>query len=776
MSNKKYQNKLKVLSTLSLASTDAREDTLASIVLSTLVDVGEVEKRQLLRQVEKKFNFTPFQQEVESIIEKLEEEERLEVSNGTLYISNDEKNNFKSKELELNEKDKSRYKNFKNFLVNENNLNLEDDDIKKLWHCFIEYLYDNFYDYGEAALNRLHPFLESNLEFEENKHLEEALNKLNDEKLNDAFKLAVKSFPDYASQDDIDFLNDLAQKTLSFTSLGIDPKLSDVAIDISLVDWFLYLDTNILYSLLDLHYHYENQSSKALTDLINDNKSHLNITLRYSEMTKKELLAKKEDFKHLDKDLSDSGIKAALKSKKLDEFSKQYYNDLLQDRDSSLHPSKIVELSQEILKKRDVDIARNQKRLENLGEDYLNEKIQEYHRFIDQKNDFRQEFCEKRGLKFNPIYKSEKQIEHDIYLRELILDLRFSEKRKNEDKELDFNTLKYFGLTLDRLLIEFDTHQINKFQDEKSFPVFFKPSYLLNKLYRLLPIQTNDYKKAFIKAITTKGFNNESSKSRDVIRIIKYLNKIGINDEKIIFNLVSKDLFLEQYSDLKNNEDDQLKNFFESELNKQFRTKEEELRKTKVELNKKNNIANNATQKTNELQQKSDQLSSDLKLYKNSLNKLNTRIEKLKTNVEKPSSQIDLDFDKSDEIQKLKKSNNETQREFKNELNKRAKNFREQEVKKWQKQLLWHLIWILPFTTFIIIFIVNTKAFINDDDFELDFTSIRIVLGVFLLILDGYFIQLIKFRFIDEKNISEKRDKFELPDDLQSKLNRFQDT
>jgi hypothetical protein len=77
--------------------------------------------------------------------------------------------------------------------------------------------------------------------------------------------------------------------------LGIDPKLASNNLENSLVDWILYLDTNVLYSLLNLHANPENEACKALIHLIKENKKHIKIVLRYSELTKKELNAKKDD-------------------------------------------------------------------------------------------------------------------------------------------------------------------------------------------------------------------------------------------------------------------------------------------------------------------------------------------------------------------------------------------------------------------------------------------------------------------------------------------------
>lgn len=766
-----YYERIKVLSTLSLAATDAREDTLASVIVSTLNEIGKIEKGLLTSLIEDNFGFKPYLEEVNVLLKKLDKEGKIEFRDGQLNLTENERAEIKSLEIEARDKDKARFNNFKDFIENEGFESLDGQQIRKLWAAFLEYLYINFFDYGEDALKRLHPNISYDKEFKENEdYLQAAYKKLKDKKLNPIFKIAIDKFPDYASQDDIDFLNDLAQKTLSFASLGIDPKLTEAALDISLVDWVLYLDTNVLYSILNLHFHPENEATKALINLINSNKEHLNVTLRYSELTKKELRSKKDEFNQLNEKLTDSGIRAAVNSNRLDEFSKQYYEGLLNNRDETLHPSKVIEISSSILVNSKIDIARNSKRLEHLGEDYLNEKIQEYRRYIDQKNDYKEDFYKSKGLQFHNIYKSDKQITHDISLRELIFDLRHSVKKKSATKELDFNSIKYFGLTLDSLLIDYDIHQIRQYEDERSFPVFFKPSYLLNRLVRILPVQTSDYKKAFLKAVTSRGFNKDARKSRDVLKIINYLKSQGIDDEKVIQNLISKDLFLEKYSQYEDKSEKEVEEFFESELNKQFSKKQKELEVTRERLFERDTVATTATEKTKKLESKKTELESDVEIFKRALTKLKFDFRKLEKNIDTSKSQISINFEAEESKRELESSRSEldeTQRQLLSQYELEANKFKISKLKTWQKKIWWNLIWVIPFTIFILTIIINPKVVSLP---IIDRTAVRVVLGFLLLIIDGIFIRLINARYWDENNKSKKKENLEIPAELQSKI------
>jgi len=261
--------------------------------------------------------------------------------------------------------------------------------------------------------------------------------------------------------------------------------------------------------------------------------------------------------------MSDSSIKALLKTEKLDDFSSKFYQDLLEKRESTIHPSKVIELSQRTLKTDMVEIGRTGKRLEKIGNDYIDSRIVDYYKFIENKNRVKEEFCVEKGVKFNEIYRSERQVRHDVSLREIVLDSR----KIKEGEELTLNNAKYFALTLDGLLISYDKYNVKNYSDERSFPVFFKPSYLLNKLVKVLPIKTVDYKKAFIKAITTKGFYKNTRKSDDILKIVNYLKSKGINDEKVIYNLISEDIFLEKFREKSTDSSFNQGEFIESRLN-----------------------------------------------------------------------------------------------------------------------------------------------------------------------------------------------------------------
>ena len=73
------------------------------------------------------------------------------------------------------------------------------------------------------------------------------------------------------------------------------------------------------------------------------------------------------------------------------------------------------------------------------------------------------------------------------------------------------NTAKYFGVTLDKTLIKFDSYQIRKKAVGVIIPTFFKPSILLKKLLKQAPLKTKEnYLRAFVSTISTPAIDDNN--------------------------------------------------------------------------------------------------------------------------------------------------------------------------------------------------------------------------------------------------------------------------
>ena len=163
------------------------------------------------------------------------------------------------------------------------------------------------------------------------------------------------------------------------------------------------------------------------------------------------------------------------------------------DNPDSLHPSQIIDTAERVINQAfNINIFNS--KFEQIPEEKIDEGIIEFERFIQIKNDAR---SERNG--FEPIYKHPKQIWHDILLREAIEWLR---EQENPNQVNTFAGLKYLGVTLDKLLIAFDKNQLLR-ETGRTISNFYTPSFLLERIHKFSPVETDDYKRAFIAGIAS---------------------------------------------------------------------------------------------------------------------------------------------------------------------------------------------------------------------------------------------------------------------------------
>lgn len=766
----RMKDHIKILSTLSLASSDTREDTLTSVIIRTIeFSKFSLKKELLSEKIKEYFEFEPYKSELENIIGKLIKDGEIINTDGVLSISKDQVEVLKSNDLTLSDNDKKRFLNFKSFIQDDLESKIEVADIKLLWQHFLNYLYNCFFEYGQEALKTLHP----HINFEDDEGFESlaitSINKLRKEReeLTEIFQKVIEYFPNYASEEDLEFLVQLAQKTSSFSSLGIDPSLLNSGLENDLIDWTLYLDTNVLYSLLDLHSHPETDATKALIQLIHDNSDIIKIKLRYSEFTYKEFKNKRQEFDLIDAKMSSPAIKALLKSGKIDNFTEQFYRSLLKNP-NTLHPSEVLEISQVELNDNNIKIGRNAKRVENIGEDYINSQISDYFKYIDERNAIKEEFCNKNNTPFFPITKSESQVRHDVVLREL---LRNSRKIKEGDK-LTMNNIKFFGLTLDSMLISYDRSKTRDYYDEDTYPIFFKPSFLLNKLTRTLPVQTQNYKKAFVKAITTKGFHKNGKKSRDILKLVNYLKTKGIDNTDVIYNIISEDLFLDKLKAGNKSDDFDQEEFISSEINRQFEEAQKNLEIANTSLEE-TTIKKQLTEEENTQLQKKQKEASDLvSQYEKALKSLNTKIKKVESR-RFYVNQHTLDFDAADESQKIKKENESLKSQLRSQVEEEIEDYKDIQIRKWQKKVWWNLFWVIPLIVFVLLILVPNEL-LHIQETTKNKRQIDNIIKVSVMLLTLFFTGLVWYRYFNESAMNNKRNNLRIPKKMKDKLSEFQ--
>ena len=188
---------IKVLSTLSLAASDTREDTLTSVLINTVFQAERIKKADLIAGIQELYGFEPYKDEVMQLFEKLVDDDRItKESNEEFVLSESEVKRFQEADLLLKDKEKSRFNNFKSFL-DEIDANVETSQAKLIWATFVEYLYNNFYEFGEDALKRFHPHIrKQNIENNDLDFFQVAYLKLKEEKLCKLFKQTVEKFSD----------------------------------------------------------------------------------------------------------------------------------------------------------------------------------------------------------------------------------------------------------------------------------------------------------------------------------------------------------------------------------------------------------------------------------------------------------------------------------------------------------------------------------------------------------------------------------------------------
>ena len=766
----KIQDHINILSTLSLASSDTREDTLASVIIRTIeLSENGLQRELLSKEINENFEFEPYKSELEAIVNKLIGDGQISLKDGTLSLSEEKAALVKSNDLNLTDSDKKRFQNFKSFIQDDLESKIEPGDIKLLWQHFLNYLYNCFFEYGQEALKTLHP----HINFENDEGFESiaitAINHLKEERedLTGIFQKAIELFPNYASEEDLAFLVQLAQKTSSFSSLGINPSLLSSGLENDLIDWTLYLDTNVLYSLLDLHSHPESEASKALIQLIHDNSEMIKIKLRYSEFTYRELKNKQQDFKLLDAKMSSPAIGALLKSGKVDSFSEQFYRKLLEDP-NTLHPSEVVELSQTELNASKIKIGRNAKRVENIGENFINAQISDYFKYIEDRNVVKEEFCKKTGTNYYPIFKSEAQVRHDVTLRELLRDSR----KIKEGQKLTMNNVKFFGLTLDSMLIGFDRSKTKDYHDEDTYPIFFKPSFLLDKLTRILPVQTKDYKKAFVKALTTKGFHRNGKKSRDVLKLVNYLKERGIDNTDVIYNIISEDLFLDKLSASQKSQDFNQDEFISSELNRQFEEAQKKLKDANVNLNATAEKSISTEKQNVQLKKDQEHAFQLVGQYESAIKTLQGKIKKVE-NKTVNAPQSSLDFDAAEERQSLSIQNRKLKLQVKSQIEEDIENHKDEQLKKWQNKVWWNLIWVIPVIIIVpLLFIPSSWFYIKETDDNKRFLDIIVKFLGFVLVL--FFSGLVWYRFLNETAKNKRRENTRTPRELKDRLKELE--
>jgi len=614
----------RIIQILSLVGSDTRTESISKLIeYILLISNSYLDKHELKEYINLEFNIELDEQGFEEALQYLLDKGRARIEKNYFILEDDIKDELKLELANYEKEQLNLYKDF-NLIINDisGGEKITEDDRKKVFSIFLNYLYECFYSFGRYTIDFFKSG-EKNNEVNRAQLVSSAISKIENKEIVPVFKEFLKIYPNKLTSDQISYLEQLAERSENFFSLGLSKEMSEHLKDLNIIDWTLYLDTNFLYSVLDLREHPENEACKQIIKLVKENKQLFKIKFKYLPETFDELKKTKTELEeNLSKQFySKSQINALLKSGNIDSFSESYLKKMHQFGAQTPHPADLISKATTILKESyGIEVDRKEYKSINLESEHFRQLISDFKGFESIRNEARKE----KNLQGYQI-KDIPQLDHDLYLREIVISLR-------NYKAIVLNDVKYFGVTLDRKLIDFDKYQIRKETKVSDYiiPTFFLPSFLLSRLTKFLPVKTDDYKRAFIKAIASPVFSNKATRfsSQTSIKTVAYFNAMGIDNERLMLNFITDDHFLKEFS-TKNSNPDELKTFVESTLGKKFTELEDREKNLTKEIEKFHKIVSDKEKivKENDLEiqklnARRDQLVSDISIFKKEISKL----------------------------------------------------------------------------------------------------------------------------------------------------------
>lgn len=576
----------RIISALYFAKSDNREKMLSDLILNVLYSINEpININSINKFIKDTFHLEPILYEVQECLNTLVESKYIQFKEGYYCLTENSKKELYSSMLKGSSESEKRQETFHKIVRDIFDGSVDEIEIAKLWSVFNEYLIECFMTYGRKAINIFLPYEIEELSNDDT-IIVAAYQRLKEDKLISIFKQLIIEYPERLNESELRYLTLLASRAEKFYSLGIEKADYDIIQNLQIKDLVVLLDTNILYSILNLHIHPEKTAIVELIRIAKEKQVDIRIVYlpkTHSELQKAknylEKLIPKENFKI-------SQIQALLNSGKLDPFARQYYECKLKDSDLP-HPSEKISFAMDFLKQLDVVLYNNRFPHLEENETYINSKIAEYLDFQHYYNNL----CDEKGYDFH-LNKDDKKIEHDIFLRESVKELKSKFSNENE--------LRFICLTLDRSLVHFDNYTLRKESITKTKvvnPNFISPSIFIKKIRPFIPITTNNYRKAFITSLTAPSFEKQNDEDTILVqKSMTYFKNLGIEDEEIILNCIKRELFLEEFA--KHEKDKTSEEFIKSEITIEI----DKLKKLNESLE--SNLSSKEVEKANLLKEK----------------------------------------------------------------------------------------------------------------------------------------------------------------------------
>jgi len=628
----------KIIRSLDLSKSDARDKTIEGIIEYILYCINETITAENLNYfIKEELTIELYKTDLEDALNKLINDGTVKRDSSSNKYSLSDERNIELKRIELlnSQAKENRYESFAENIKKYSDKSLSNEEIKIIWNVLSEYIYECYLQHGKNALNAFSGKKSINdSDIDVTQILNKYSSQFEDKNLEKVFKKYIGNFSNEVSTESLDYLVGLANKTEAFFALGLSKEDYDQIYKDIIFDWTIFVDTNFLYSILDLHAHPDNEASKVLIELGNQ----LQIKFKYLNITLQELQNKSKDFDiGIPQNLQYSQIQALIKSDQLDNFSMRYFEKKLVDMENTPHPIDVVGHAINNLKNKSITIFRTPFEQLSSDEEHLKNQESKYNDYLN----FLDEQRAEKGYKIKG-FKDPKQIYHDTFLREAILYLRSA-------KVDSINDVKYFGVTLDKRLIKFDNYLIMKKKDGINVPVFFSPSILLKKLLKYSPVKSDDYRRAFIKTISTPALDNNSFTSRIAIRSVKYFHNMGISDEKMILNCIKDEMFLNKFKELEINSE-LLDEFVESQIQKNYQILNDNLIELEKSLDTKNELIHEINDQSKHNMVNNEKLAGEVDILKNTLKVYNVTINQLRNKSKKGvsiSNQLTIEDEKA---------------------------------------------------------------------------------------------------------------------------------
>ncbi|MDB5004691.1 MAG: hypothetical protein JWQ34_2916 [Mucilaginibacter sp.] len=686
----------KIIRSLDLAKSDARDKTIDGIVEYILFCINdEVSSDELNVLIKEELILELHKSELEEGLGKLIDSNAIIKGENNKYkLTTERFVQLRKVVSENDDAEKIRLENFTNSVKKFSNGVLSQEDIKLLWSTFTNYLYECYLDHGKNALNIFSGrgnYSEGEIDLKS--LISKYENGLTNQNLKKIFREYIDNFSKEVTTEGLDYLLNLANKAEAFFALGLSKDEYNHIYEEITFDWTIFVDTNFLYSILDLHSHPENEAAKAVVEL----GRQLKIKFHYLNITLQELQNRSKDFDaNIPRNLLYSQIHALVESEQIDNFSMRYFEKKLIDMENTPHPLDIVGHAVNNLKSKGIEIFRYP--FEKLSDqvEYLRDRESNYNDHLKILDETRAE----KGIKIKGP-KDAKQIFHDVFLREAIIFLR-------ESTGNTINDVKYLGVTLDKRLIKYDNYLIMKRKDGIHIPNFFSPSILLKKLLKYSPVKSDDYRRAFVKTISTPALDNNYHTSKVTIRSVKYFYNMGISDEKLILSAIKDEIFLSKFKEFESDAEI-LKEFVEAEIQKKYSQLSDTLGDVEGKLNRSNELLTAMSDKyefdsvrTKKLEAEVNELHGTVKVY----NMLGNIKKREKTPNFSKLTEGQLTIDGALKLSNAEKILSEVKQGNRNLINQIETIDTLNKVTSWRRKSLWYLIpvFIVILHVFLVLF------------------------------------------------------------------------